>query len=164
MGYNKLAHAGTKGMKWYVRRYQNYDGTLTEAGKRRYNRATRDMSDKKKAKYEPDIEKWVDDDIRSTRRLTDESKNLTDQLKNANDKSIRNAPKAKLDLSNMTDQQMRSEINRALLERQYNDMFAPQKSTRGREIVNSVLESAGTVLGIAGTALGIALAIRDLRG
>lgn len=33
---NVLAHHGILGMKWGVRRYQNEDGTLTEAGKRRY--------------------------------------------------------------------------------------------------------------------------------
>lgn len=32
---NYLAHYGVVGMKWGVRRYQNYDGTLTTAGKRR---------------------------------------------------------------------------------------------------------------------------------
>lgn len=31
-----LMHAGTKGMKWGVRRWQNPDGTLTAAGKERY--------------------------------------------------------------------------------------------------------------------------------
>lgn len=33
---NELEHFGIKGMRWGVRRYQNEDGTLTEAGKERY--------------------------------------------------------------------------------------------------------------------------------
>ena len=33
-----IVHHGIKGMKWGVRRYQNEDGSLTEAGKRRYNK------------------------------------------------------------------------------------------------------------------------------
>lgn len=32
---NELYHHGTKGMKWGVRRYQNKDGSLTTAGKKR---------------------------------------------------------------------------------------------------------------------------------
>ena len=32
---NELFHHGVKGQKWGVRRYQNYDGTLTKAGKER---------------------------------------------------------------------------------------------------------------------------------
>ena len=34
----ELYHDGIKGMKWGIRRYQNYDGTLTEEGRHRYNK------------------------------------------------------------------------------------------------------------------------------
>lgn len=33
----ELRHAGVKGMKWGIRRYQNKDGSLTPAGKKRYS-------------------------------------------------------------------------------------------------------------------------------
>lgn len=32
-----ISHHGIKGMHWGVRRYENYDGTLTGAGKKRYS-------------------------------------------------------------------------------------------------------------------------------
>lgn len=36
MSKYELKHFGIKGQKWGVRRYQNADGTLTNAGKKRY--------------------------------------------------------------------------------------------------------------------------------
>lgn len=41
MDNNSIKHAGVKGMRWGVRRYQNKDGSLTPAGKKRYSEQER---------------------------------------------------------------------------------------------------------------------------
>lgn len=45
---SELYHWGIKGMKWGVRRYQNDDGSLTPAGKRRYSVDLQTFGKKKK--------------------------------------------------------------------------------------------------------------------
>lgn len=46
----ELCHHGIKDMKWYIRRFQNYDGTLTPEGRERY----------RKKRAENDIKKYGD--------------------------------------------------------------------------------------------------------
>jgi hypothetical protein len=163
----KLCHYGIKDMKWGVRRYQNKDGSLTPAGKKRYDRDIRENNAKKKDNRinidGPDANRWVKEDLSRAKNTVDSSANLAKQLKSVNE-SVPISKKQKLDLSKMTDQEMRSQINRALLEKQYNDMFAPVKVSKGREYVGKTLEAVGTVLGIGSSALAIALAIKDLKG
>ena len=163
---NELYHWGVKGMKWGVRRYQNVDGTLTDAGKKRYERDQRENAGKKKGNKvgQADPDRWVREDMERSKRLTDASSHMTNELKKVNDNSIKNRPKVKMDLSSMSDKEMRDQINRAFLEKQYNDMFAPEKTHRGREFAAKTLETAGSVLAITSSALGIALAIKELRG
>ena len=175
-----LYHHGVKGMKWGVRRYQNSDGSLTSAGKKRYARDAREKEfsnyDASTGKYyktskkngrtdlEADSNRYVKEDLSRARKLTDEASGLTRNLKTANDQSIRNKSKTRMDLSNMTDQELRNRINRELLERQYNDVFNPPTVSKGRQYAGRVLETTGTVLAIGSSALGIAIAIKELKG
>lgn len=166
MENRELYHWGVKGMKWGVRRYQNKDGTLTNAGQRRYERDQRENAGKKKGNKvgSADPNRWVREDLTRSKKLVDETNTLSNKLKNINNEKIKNQPKTRVDLSSMTDKEMRDRINREILERQYNDMFTPQKTSRGHEYANKILSNAGNVLAVTSSALGIALAIKELRG
>lgn len=159
MNQNELYHAGVLGMKWGVRRYQDKDGTLTDAGKKRYDRDQRENQGKDPKKADPN--RWVREDTERTKKTVDAATGLTKELS----KELAVTKKQKLDLSKTTDQEMREKINRAMLEKQYNDMFAPEeKVAKGQKYVENTFAAIGTVLAVTSSALGIALAIRELKG
>lgn len=168
---DELYHHGIKDQKWGVRRYRNKDGSLTEAGKKRYARDVRDNLARKKENRidtsNPDPDRWVREDITRSKKVVDSTAEINKQLQNI----VRNSPdksrKQKLDTSNMSDKELRDKINRALLERQYNDLYAPESESKirsGKEAAMSTLEAAGKVLAVGSSALAIALAIKELKG
>ena len=167
----ELKHWGVKGMKWGVRRYQNKDGSLTSAGNKRYARDIRENNAKKKDNRividGPDARRWVKEDVDRSKKVVDASSDMVKQLRNIDNATKPRSKKEKLNLDNMTDKELRDRINRANLEKQYNDLFAKEevsKVKRGREYASSILNATGTVLAIGSSALGIALAIKELRG
>ena len=61
---NELAHHGILGMKWGVRRFQNKDGTLTAAGKRRrekqnFREDVKAFKSKKGLKYDTEYDEKI---------------------------------------------------------------------------------------------------------
>ena len=75
-----LTHWGVKGMKWGVRRYKNPDGSLTPAGKKRYDRQVNKKLRKPKPEdYHDDYKKTHDKKsvkIMSNQELRDRNNRL----------------------------------------------------------------------------------------
>ena len=166
---NELYHYGVLGMKWGVRRYQNRDGSLTAEGKKRYNRdIAENLAKKKDSRIDtssPDPNRWVREDIERSKRVIDSGSDLIRQAKSIERGTFRRSTKKRLNVSNMSDKELRDKINRELLERQYSDMFGEEaKVSRGRRFTRETLEIAGTALAATSSVLGIMLAIKQLKG
>lgn len=164
-----LQHHGIKGMKWGVRRYRNEDGTLTAAGKKRYDYEVRRNNNKgRKNRAEEsslnDPDRWVEDDIRGTKRVVDSARDLTRSLEDLDyNTSQRTKKTKKTDFSKMSDEEMRKKINRELLERQYDQVFNSEQTSKGRQTVRDILSTSNIVLGTVSAGLSIALAIKELK-
>lgn len=165
-----LKHYGILGMKWGVRRYQHKDGTLTSAGKKRYDRDIQtNLSKKKDSRIDtskPDPKRWTKEDTERKKRIVDTSSDLVKQMQNIEKETRPRSTKQKMDLSKMTDKEMRDRINRELLENQYNNLFAPEKApliSKGRDFAKKTLDVTGPTLALTSSALAIALAIKELK-
>ena len=165
----ELYHHGIKGQRWGVRRYQNADGSLTAAGQKRYDRDIRENNAKKKENRAiidgPDPKRWVTEDLDRSKQVVDAHSDLVKELKKLEQTTTSKPTTKRLDLSKISDKELRDQINRELLEQQYNKLFADTSATqvsKGRTILQDTLDVAGSVLAITGSALSIALAIKKL--
>jgi hypothetical protein len=71
---DELQHWGVKGQKWGIRRYQNRDGTLTEAGKKRYAKEMEKLKAEEKMLKNKERTKAKLDKLEELRKSNEERK------------------------------------------------------------------------------------------
>lgn len=119
---DELQHWGINGMKWGQRRYQNKDGSLTPAGRKRYSLGETIHNYKVKKKRQQALEK-------------------ARQAKAAKAEHEKNAAEGKVALKDMTDDEIRKAIVRKQLENQY-EALHPQKVSMGKEFAKKMMQEA----------------------
>lgn len=131
---NELTHWGTKGMRWGIRRYQNKDGTLTPAGRKRY------AKEMEKLKAEEKILKNRQKTQSQFDKLEAKRKEI-EALKSG--KSISKSTSKELGKTNvkdMSDDELRTVVNRLMLEQQYRRL-KPEQVSAGKKFVDSVMKN-----------------------
>ena len=147
-----LRHHGIKGQKWGVRRFQNADGSLTSAGRKRYGDGS-SIED-----YQNAIKKTkaAGESVENIRKFNNDVKRIKDP---AMEKRIRKSTEG------MTDKELKQRVNRLNMEDNYTRMMMHREQLKqGEDYVNKVLDVSAVALRGATTALTIALLVKQLKG
>ena len=147
----ELMHWGIKGMRWGIRRYQNKDGSLTAAGKKRYDaelakvkeqeatvkrrKATQAKLDKLAAR-----KKAVEEEKKALDEATGKKKKKPDSNENTN---VAKTKSEKKSVRDMTDEELNAAINRARMEDTYNQLRpAAEKHPIMKKLMSEVVAPA----------------------
>lgn len=131
MENNELQHWGIKGQKWGVRRYQNSDGTLTAAGKKRYNKELTKLRAEKKVLENKRKTQAKYDKLDSMRKEIDDMKSGKNPAAESGKKSIKD----------MSNEELSAAITRAQLEKNYRDLH-PEVVSRGKKYLDKLIDGA----------------------
>ena len=170
---NNLQHHGIKGQKWGVRRFQNKDGSLTNAGKKRYNdgsdygygKDTKTINVKKVAATDNNRNDY-DKALKTTKVLSD-SIDTVRKFKSDNERSSDPDMERRIrkNVTQMSDKELQQKVQRLNMEDNYTRMMMHREQLdRGESYVNKVLDVSSTALKGAATALTIAVALKQLKG
>lgn len=141
--YRELYHHGIKGMKWGIRRFRNEDGSLTDAGKKRYANVSN------VSKQGGKIVSGAQSVVQGAQKINDVA---NQQPRNRYNKRP-NLTQEEMD--KMSDKDLRDLVNRLNLEQQYSQLT---QDNVARSKVQTGLAYAEAVLTIAGGALSVAAA------
>lgn len=148
---NELYHHGIKGQKWGVRRYQNPDGSLTLAGKKRALKVQNDYTELSKNK------KYHDKDGNLTYEGRKRALKMKEQYSSITGKSLRPFPNASglksstsvkggskdkpKSISEMSNKEIQDTIDRINMENKLKSL-TPEKISRGQKLVDGLKDAA----------------------
>lgn len=144
----EIVHSGIRGMRWGVRRYQNADGTLTAAGKKRYAKDLAKVREQEKILKNKQATKAKLDALEARKKaVADGNRDLDDDPKPSKkaDTTSDSKPK-KRSIKELSDDELRAKIDRIRLEQTYKELTTPKnqkKSGKGKEFIGHVLSTSG---------------------
>lgn len=151
MEYEVLKHYGIRGMRWGVLRYQNRDGTLTPAGKKRYAKDLAKVREQEKILKNKQATKAKLDALEARKKAVEEGNRDLDGDPKPSKKSKKgdvaadSKPK-KRSIKELSDDELRAKIERIRLEQSYKELTTPKnqkKSGKGKEFIGHVLSTSG---------------------
>lgn len=161
MENKQLCHHGTKGMKWGVRRFQNKDGTLTAAGKKRYASELKKVRAEEKVAKNKQATKAKVDALETRRKVAKDQQDEADLRKSSKVKAKSDAPDKPKDIKDMSDKELQAAITRLRLEQDYknlsssdvkkgksfiekvgSDVIAPAATDVGKQLVKSAMTAS----------------------
>lgn len=151
---NELYHHGILGMKWGVRRYQNKDGSLTYAGKKRALKMQDQYTEfSKNKKYRDKDGNLTYTGRKKDLKMKEQYSELTGgkRLKKYSSSSGKTAVKPK-SISEMSNEEIQAKIDRIRLENTLKSL-TPQQISRGERFANGLKDATISIAKDKGTKL-----------
>lgn len=140
----ELYHWGIRGMRWGVRRYQRKDGSLTNAGQKRYAKEAEKIKAQEKIVKNKEKTKAKIDKLNAKKAdLEKREEDLKNPKKNASAKT--STKPAQKSFRDMSDEELREFTNRMNLERTYLEAqkslaaATPKKVSAGKKFTEGLL-------------------------
>lgn len=159
--YNAIYHHGIQGMKWGRRRYQNDDGTLTAEGRARYGLSEQKAGELSREEATRKANLAASNDYQNISKAANAGSQIGSRGGNIMDRAAsreRDRAKKQIDLSNMSDDEIRQRVNRMNIERQYKDLATADVGA-GKTYAGDIMRDVGDLVSIAGSIATIAATI-----